>query len=154
MADKEVRTSVGPRLGVGTRSGAAAHSSGAAYWRPPAPSSAFFGKTCSWLLAAALIALVLFWVMSENGLGEYLRLRGQRETLQQELQTIQTQTDQLEARLEALRTKPFALEKLARERYNMRREGEEVLLLVPEERATASRTPRTTAPPRAQGSLP
>jgi cell division protein FtsB len=115
MADKEVRSTAAP------------------YWRPPS-SSALVGRTCSWLLGLALLALVIFSVLSENGLGEYLRLRAQREKLQQELATLRAETSQLEARLEALRRDPFALEKLARERYNMRREGEEVLLLVPEER--------------------
>ena len=128
MADKEVRASA------------------AAYWRPPAASSALFGKTCSWLLGLAVLALVLFWVLSENGLGEYLRLRGQREDLQGDLEALRLETDRLEARLEALRRDPFALEKLARERYNMRREGEEVLLLVPEQPAAASPTSRTPVP--------
>ena len=104
----------------------------AAYWRPTSPSSELARRTCSWLVGLVLLALVLFSVLSENGLGEYLRLRRQHDRLEQELQTLRTETAQIEERLEALRTDPFALEKLARERYNMRREGEEVLLLVPE----------------------
>ncbi len=104
----------------------------APYWRPPSSSSTLAKRTCSWLLGLGVLALVVFSVLSENGLGEYLRLKRQHDHLEQDHESLQTETAQLQERLEALRTQPFALEKLARERYNMRREGEEVLLLVPE----------------------
>ena len=108
------------------------------YWRPPPPSATLASRTCSWLLGLGVLALVLFSVLSENGLGEYLRLRGQRDGLERNLDQLATETAQLEARIEALRAEPLALEKLARQRYNMRREGEHVILLLPDAERTAS----------------
>jgi len=79
-----------------------------------------------------VFALILFSVLGENGLGEYLRLRSQRDGLERDLEQLAAETAQLENRIKALRAEPLALEKLARERYNMRREGEQVILLVPD----------------------
>ena len=117
MSDKDVRDQAQP---ASTR-----------YWRPNPPSANLARRTCGWLLGLGVFALVLFSVLGENGLGEYLRLRGQRDGLERDLDQLAAETAQLEDRIKALRTEPLALEKLARERYNMRREEEQVILLVP-----------------------
>jgi len=103
------------------------------YLRPVPPAARLARSSVLWLLGAGIVVLVLLTVFGESGFGEYLRLRRQRDALQGELADLRAETARLEARLEALRTDPLALEKLARERYNMRREGEEVILLVPDE---------------------
>jgi len=74
-------------------------------------------------------------LLGENGLGAYWHLLRQRDALVAERETLAAETRALEARLEALREDPEALETLARERYNMRREGEQVirLLIEPED---------------------
>jgi len=117
MSDKDVRDRTQP---ASTR-----------YWRPNPPAATLAHRTCSWLLGLGVFALILFSVLGGNGLGEYLRLRSQRDGLQRDLDELATETAQLEDRIEALRAEPLALEKLARERYNMRRDGEQVILLVP-----------------------
>ena len=117
MSDKDIRSQVQP--------------TGTSYWRPNPPSATLARRTCGWLLGLGVLAMILFSVVSDNGLGEYLRLRSQRDGLKRDLDQLATETAQLEDRIEALRAEPLALEKLARERYNMRREAEQVILLVP-----------------------
>jgi len=62
------------------------------YWRPPTSSSTFAKHTCSWLLGLAVLALAVFSVLSENGLGEYVRRRSQHDRLEQEREALQTET--------------------------------------------------------------
>jgi len=93
----------------------------------------------AWLLGLGVFTLALLTLVGENGIGEFLRLRQGRDGLRQDEAELLQDNEILEARLKALQTEPLALEKLARERYNMRREGEEVILLVPERDESASR---------------
>ena len=109
------------------------------YWRPHQPAASLAGRTCGWLLGLGLLALVLFSVLGDNGLGQYLRLRQQRDDLAADLEAMRAATARLEAQLDALEEDPLALEKLARERYNMRREGEDVILVVPQAESAPTR---------------
>ncbi len=105
---------------------------GARFLRPAPPAVRLARSTLSWLLGAGIAVLALLLVFGTNGLSEYMQLRRQRESLLQEQAALESQAADLEGQLEALRAVPFALEKLARERYNMRRPGEEIILLVPD----------------------
>jgi len=111
----------------------------APFLRPRQPSASFARSTVAWLLGLGVFTLALLTLVGENGIGEFLRLRQGRDGLRQDEAELLQDNEILEARLKALQTEPLALEKLARERYNMRREGEEVILLVPERDESASR---------------
>lgn len=102
------------------------------YLRPVPPAAHLARSTVTWLLGAGIAVLVLLTALGTNGLGEYLKLRRQRDALLQEQAALALRIADLEARLEALGSEPFALEKLARERFNMRRPGERVILLIPD----------------------
>ena len=101
-----------------------------AFWRPRRRRD-LAGDPVTWLLAVAVVLVALATLLGDSGLGEYLRLTGQEQRLAAERETLQRETAALAERLEALRADPEALEALARERYNMRREGERVIRLVP-----------------------
>ncbi|MEZ4387589.1 MAG: septum formation initiator family protein [Candidatus Krumholzibacteriia bacterium] len=108
-----------------------------AFWRP-ASTRRFPGSPLAWLLVAAVLLAALLSLFGQDGLTEYLRLSHQHERLAAEAGALEQQTAALEADLDALRHDPDALEALARERYNMRRKGEQVIRLVtPEEAAKA-----------------
>ncbi len=87
------------------------------------------------MLAVVLLALPL---LGENGLAMYFKLRGERDEIRREVQFLQAEADSLERAIDLLATDPAALERIAREAYNMRRPQEEVLLLV-----RPSPTPKT-----------
>jgi cell division protein FtsB len=85
------------------------------------------------LLGLVLVpVVVLVPLLGENGLAVYFGLRAQRDEMRRDVTALQSRADSLRTRIEALATDPVELERLARERYNMRRDGEEVLLIVPE----------------------
>jgi len=84
------------------------------------------------LLVLAVLLVALISLFGEDGLTEYVRLDRERGRLASEAAALEQEAAALEARLEALRQDPEALEKLARERYNMRRAGEQVIRLVPD----------------------
>jgi cell division protein FtsB len=114
MQDKEVRTAPN-----------------AAFWRPR-PRRRLAGRPLTWLLVIGIVVFALASLLGENGLGEYWRLVNQRDRLQQERDELQQASAELEADLQALQNDPEALETLARERYNMRREGEQVIRVLVE----------------------
>jgi len=91
------------------------------------------GGPVVWLLLITVVVVGLLSAWGENGLSEYLHLKNQRDGMQVRHEALELETARLEARLDDLRTDPEALETLARERYNMRREGEQVIRLVPAE---------------------
>ncbi len=94
------------------------------------PSASWLSRRSVFLVGAVLALLFLFFpLLGENGLPTYLRLRKERNDLQQEIEDLRTTRRVLEARIEALENDPDALEKLARERFNMHRPGEEVLVI-------------------------
>jgi cell division protein FtsB len=83
------------------------------------------------VLGLGLVALVALVQFGENGIFAFFNLQGREARLQQEVVQLETQNQQMDQQLEALATDREALEKLARERHNMRREDEEVLLVLP-----------------------
>ncbi len=115
MTDKDVQSRASPFL------------------RPIPPAARLARSTVTFVLGAGIIVLALLTALGTNGLGEYVRLRQQRDALVRDLAALEAQTAALQAQLEALRTEPLALEKLARERYNMRRPGEQIIILVPDQ---------------------
>ncbi len=102
------------------------------YLRPVPPAARLARSTVSLLIGVGFVLILATTLFGPNGLGEYLSLKKQRDELQQQEATLRAASARMEADLEALRTEPFALEKLARERYNMRRPEEQVILLVPD----------------------
>lgn len=110
---------------------------------PPRPSGAYLrgrpartlpdaGRGMLWL-GALLAALMLVGVLfGERSLSSYLRLRGERQALEREVEALRARHDALAADLEALETDPEALERVAREIHGMHAPGEQVLQVVEE----------------------
>ena len=95
--------------------------------------------TRRWLvvgLAVAALLFLLFPLVGENGIGAFMRLRAERGRLQLEVEELERQKSELQREINALRDDPAALERLARERYNMREPEEQVLVIVPPQHST------------------
>ncbi len=97
-------------------------------WRRPTSGRAW--RSLPWLTLVAAVVLLALPMFGENGLAMFFKLRGERDEIRREVQVLQAEADSLEQAIDLLATDPAALERIAREEFNMRRPEEEVLLLV------------------------
>ncbi len=97
-------------------------------WRPQTRGRAW--RSLPWLTLVTAVVLLALPLFGENGLAMYFKLRGERDGIRREVQVLQAEADSLAQAIELLATDPAALERIAREEFNMRRPQEEVLLLV------------------------
>ncbi len=87
------------------------------------------------LLGLGLVGLVVLVQFGDNGILAFFNLRGHEAELRQEVAQLEADNQQMDGQLEALADDPEALEKLAREKHNMRRPEEEVLMVLPKAEA-------------------
>lgn len=80
--------------------------------------------------AALLIFLLIIGVLDENSLYTRFQRRVEISNLKREIKKYQSQYETETAQLEALRNDPAAVERLARERYLMKRPDEDVYVFV------------------------
>ena len=78
-----------------------------------------------------LMALVALVQVGENGIFAFFNLHGREAELRQEVVQLEADNQQMDRQLGALAHDLEALEKLAREKHNMRRPEEEVLMVLP-----------------------
>ncbi|HEX6937977.1 MAG TPA: septum formation initiator family protein [Longimicrobiales bacterium] len=81
-------------------------------------------------LAAVLAAAYFALFGGEYGLFEVRRLERQREAEAAELERLRADVERLRARADSLADDPAALERIARERYGMIRDGERLYRFV------------------------
>jgi len=96
----------------------------------------------------AILALLLVWVAlivheiyGEHG---YLALRREKieyDSLQQEVRRLQEENQQLEKRIEALKSDPKAIERVARDQMHMARPGERIYTLPERDKDPKSQDP-------------
>jgi len=109
------------------------------YLRGGPPARRRIRRPVLWLGGAAVVVLLVVALLGENGMRTYLRLRAERVRLEEDVQRLRTQREDLEAGLTALDEQtgdPEALERVARERYRMRKPGETVIEVVGEDELT------------------
>lgn len=97
------------------------------------------------VLGLALLALVVHTLFGEKG---YLALRKQREEierLQTEIERLSDENKRLLGEIQALKTDPEAVERVAREQLKMARPGEKVIML-PDKQASDQRNEKETKP--------
>src|SRR5215472_17278948 len=100
-------------------------------------------------LLLVCVALVVHEIYGEHG---YLALRREKreyDSLQQEVRPLQEENQQLERRIEALKSDPKAIERVARDQMHMARPGERIYTL-PEK----DKDPNSQDPVAAGGSNP
>ncbi|HEX7120047.1 MAG TPA: septum formation initiator family protein [Longimicrobiales bacterium] len=83
------------------------------------------------LLVTAVGAAAYFSLFGgEYGLFEVRRLEAQREVEAAQLEQLRAEVERLRARVDSLADDPAALERIARERYGMIRDGERLYRFV------------------------
>ena len=77
-----------------------------------------------------LIAVV-FLFFNENGVLKYSKLQSEVNSLNEQIQKLQDQNKSLEAEIDSLQRKvPAKIEKIAREKYGMKRPGEKSIEVI------------------------
>ena len=92
-------------------------------------------------LLLVCVALVVHEIYGEHG---YLALRRERreyDSIQQEVRRLQEENQQLEKRIEALKSDPKAIERIARDQMHMARPGERIYTLPEKDRSPESQDP-------------
>ena len=95
------------------------------------------------LLAGAALALAGYYAVwgGEYTLLDLLRLRRDRTAAQAALADTRREVDSLRARAARLESDPATIERVARERFGMIRDGETLYRFVPVDSGTAAGTP-------------
>ncbi len=77
------------------------------------------------------ITLMIIFVFGDHGLYQLMRLRQERQTIQQQITQLRLERNKLEEEKYVLETDIDYIEQLARERYRMAKRGEKVFKVIP-----------------------
>lgn len=85
-------------------------------------------KLIFYLFAAIIILGLMYILFNERGLIKYFSLENQVDSMQVELDKIKLENERLKNEIDSLQKKiPAKMEQVAREKYNMKREGETLI---------------------------
>ena len=96
--------------------------------RPKQPFLQRWGSTIFVLLLMALVAHVLF---AEHGFVAMRRAQKEAETLRQEIAQLNEENQKLSGEIQALKSDPQLIERIAREEMGLARHGELIFKLPP-----------------------
>ncbi len=81
------------------------------------------------LIIVILLISVIFLLFNEHGIIKYLRLSAEVDALNEEISDINSRIDSLEAEIKLYKYDLGKIEKAAREKYRMKSENEEALII-------------------------
>ncbi len=111
------------------------------FLRGAPPTGKRIRKPILWLGVVAAAVMLGTALTGENGLRTYLGLRNERLQCSEDVDRLRHHHDELQAGLAALDDEtgdPEALERVARERYRMRKPGETIIEVVGEDELPTS----------------
>lgn len=108
------------------------------------PVVEFFRRRAGVLLGFALFALLVHDIFGEHGFLALRRNQKEVEQLQQEIQQLNDDNGRLAREVEALKSDPRMIERIAREEMGLARPGELIFKLPPKPPGTGG----TPAPPK------
>ena len=83
-------------------------------------------------LLAILILVILFFASGSRGTFQLFKFTQQKSSLEQEIRDLESENTRLENMKKRIETDPDYIEKIAREKYKMKKKGEEVYEIVEE----------------------
>ncbi len=84
-----------------------------------------------YIFFALFLIAVVFLFFNENGVLKYSKLQSEVNSLNEQIQKLQDQNKSLEAEIDSLQRKvPAKIEKIAREKYGMKRPGEKSIEVI------------------------
>jgi cell division protein DivIC len=84
-----------------------------------------------WIIAGLIIFILMVFLTGNKSLIKLFFLHQQKDDLQQQKQELLEQNAQLKDEIKKLETDDKYIEKIARERYNMKKKDEEVYVVEP-----------------------
>lgn len=82
-------------------------------------------RTVLYFFLAIIIIGALYIIFNEYGAIKYIKLRSELDSMKNELNVLKNENEQLKNEVDSLKNKiPAKIEQVAREKYNMKREGE------------------------------
>lgn len=74
---------------------------------------------------------VVFLFFNESGIFKYLKLNSEVKSLKEQIKDLESDNKNLESEIDSLRNKvPAKIEKIAREKYNMKRPNEKSIEII------------------------
>lgn len=116
--------------------------------RAPVRRQSEWSGNLVWLSVAVALASIAYMLFSDTGVVQIVRTRAEASRLMSEVHAAEQANRELYAEIEALRSDPRAIERIAREELMLARPGETVYLLPPLEVDPATRQgqPRESDP--------
>lgn len=85
-------------------------------------------KLIMYLFIAIIVVGLIYIFFNERGFVKYMGLKSQVDSIQVELEKVQLENERLKNEIDSLQKKiPAKIEQVAREKYNMKREGETLI---------------------------
>ena len=85
-------------------------------------------KLLLYLFITIIVLGLLYIFFNERGMIKYFRLKSQVDSMQVELDQIKLENERLKNEIDSLQKQiPAKMEQIAREKYNMKREGETLI---------------------------
>jgi cell division protein FtsB len=85
-------------------------------------------KIVAYFFIAILIVGVIYILFNERGVIKYVGLKSRVDSIQVELKNVKLENERLKNEIDSLKRKiPAKMEQVAREKYNMKREGETLI---------------------------
>ncbi len=89
----------------------------------------FLSNPLNLIFGSILLGLLLYLVFAEKGLIKRIKLENELRKIKKEIEAIQNENALLREKIYKLETDPKQIEKIAREKYGMAKEGEEVFII-------------------------
>jgi cell division protein FtsB len=85
-------------------------------------------KIVAYIFVAILVVGILYILFNERGVIKYVGLKSRVDSIQVELENVKLENERLKNEIDSLKRKiPAKMEQVAREKYNMKREGETLI---------------------------
>ncbi len=78
------------------------------------------------IFAAVLSIILVYIVFNESGVLSYYSIKSDIQDIRTQIDSSKTRIDNLNAEIDSLKTNNFKIEKVAREKYHLKKPGEKV----------------------------
>ncbi len=73
------------------------------------------------------VAIVSYFLFNQYGVLKYIELKNERDKIKDEIEKVENENNLLRKRIDSLNSVDYTIEKVAREKYNLKRKGEKVI---------------------------
>jgi len=85
-------------------------------------------KYVLYIFLAIIVLGIIYILFNERGVIKYMGLKSRVDSIQVELEEVKLENERLKNEIDSLKKKiPAKMEQVAREKYNMKREGETLI---------------------------